>query len=95
MTLQFISIHARRRDFADWCDTPVAECFAPLEAFEVRVRELQAALKPKLKNEHPLKVVMTSDERDPAWWKAVRKRGWLFINHGPSGENTEQRYGSW
>jgi len=95
MTLQFISVHVRRRAFADWCDGRLEDCFAPLKAFAVRVHEIQAELQPKLKNEHPLKVVVTSDERDPAWWEEVRQRGWLFVNHGPDGENTERRYGSW
>jgi hypothetical protein len=93
--LQFISIHARRRDFADWCDRPLKDCFAPLEAFEARVREIQAELQPRLKNEAPLRVVITSDERDPAWWEMVQQRGWLFVDHGPNGEATERHYGSW
>jgi len=91
----FISIHARRRDFADWCDRPLEDCFAPLEAFEARVREIQAELQPRFKNKDPLRVVITSDERDPAWWEKVRQRGWLFVNHGPNGEDTERHYGSW
>lgn len=63
--------------------------------YDIRVQEIQAELRLRLKNKGPLRVVMTSDERDPIWWKKVRQRGWLFVNHGPDGEDTERRYGSW
>jgi hypothetical protein len=59
------------------------------------VREIQDELKVKLGTRNPLKVVVTSDELDSAWWEEVRQRGWLFVDHGPSGENTAIQHGLW
>lgn len=42
-----------------------------------------------------LKVIVTSDELDPAWWEKVRERGWLSIDHGPGGFDTQNRLGEW
>jgi hypothetical protein len=36
-------------------------------------------------------VIMTSDERDPAWWADVAAQGWLAVNHS----RTEELYGKW
>jgi len=92
----FISLHARRQDFAGWCDDiPAKDCFAPLEAFEVRVREIQDELNVRLATHRPLKVIVTSDERDSTWWEKVRQQGWLFVDHGPDGENTAIQHGLW
>jgi hypothetical protein len=36
-------------------------------------------------------VIMTSDERDPAWWADVAAQGWLTVDHS----NTAELYGNW
>lgn len=59
------------------------------------MREIQDELKVKLGTHNPLKVVVTSDELDSAWWEEVRQRGWLFVDHGPGGENTAIQHGLW
>jgi len=92
----FIAIHIRRRDFAGWCGgVPLNDCFAPLDAYAVRVQEIQHELQSKWGTETLLKVVVSSDEQDPLWWEEVRKRGWLFVDHGENGENTAKYYGAW
>ena len=41
----FIALHARHGDFSQYCHgAPASECFAPLSAFDRRVRELQDEL---------------------------------------------------
>ncbi|KZP08693.1 hypothetical protein FIBSPDRAFT_840084 [Athelia psychrophila] len=94
----FITVHVRRNDFNAWCNgVPQEECFASLDTYEVRVREIQAELEalPELVGQGPFKVIVTSDESDPEWWQQVRKRGWLTIDHSPTGEDTESKYGTW
>ncbi|KAF7979986.1 hypothetical protein HWV62_40068 [Athelia sp. TMB] len=94
----FITAHIRRRDFDVWCNGQSKEdCFAPLEAYAVRVREVQAELqaRPEFAGHGAFKVVVTSDEIDPEWWAQVRQRGWLFVDHTPIGEDTEAKHGVW
>ena len=38
-------------------------------------------------------VLVTSDERDPAWWEQVRALGWAAIDH--DAERTEEIFGRW
>lgn len=96
---QFIMIHARRQDFGNWCQgRPKNECFATLDDFAVRVQEIQDELRTRddlNSHDFPLKVMITGDERDQAWWDEVKKRNWLSIDHGPSGFDTAKNYGQW
>ena len=74
-------MHARRGDFEGWCgDVPREECLAPLAAYARRVREVQDELRGRrgLAVAH---VLMTSDERDPAWWAQVRALGWRYVDY--------------
>ncbi|KAG8874491.1 hypothetical protein FRB97_005877 [Tulasnella sp. 331] len=95
----FISIHVRHGDFGDHCDRvkiPKLDCFAPLSVIARRVQEVQdelAGTRPDFNGGEPLKVLMTSDEQDPAWWGDVRNRGWYFVDHGPHGEDTAAKFG--
>ena len=59
------------------------------------MREIQHELRAKLGTHKQAKVIMTSDEQDPAWWDEVRQRGWFIVNHGPDGEDTATRHGLW
>jgi hypothetical protein len=74
---------------------PLNDCFAPLEAYAVRVQEIQRELRSKWGTETSIKVVVSSDEQDPLWWEEVRKRGWLFVDHSENGENTAEHHGAW
>ena len=91
MNIQFVSIHVRHNDFQDWCGTvPLEDCFASLEIIARRVREVQL----ELYERHGIRahtVIMTSDERDPAWWEGVHALGWLGIDH----THTIELYGDW
>ncbi|KAG8996936.1 hypothetical protein FRB93_000606 [Tulasnella sp. JGI-2019a] len=95
----FISIHVRHGDFKWQCGTvPLVDCFASLSVIARRVQEVQdelASTHPGINDGLPLKVLMTSDERDEAWWNDVRALGWYFIDHGPRGEDTTAKYGKW
>lgn len=71
------------------------ECFAPLDAYAVRVQEIQSELREKLGSETLVEVVVSSDEQDPLWWEDVKSRGWLFVDHGQNGENTAVEHGAW
>ncbi|KAJ7753041.1 hypothetical protein DFH07DRAFT_824466 [Mycena maculata] len=88
---QYIAIHVRHGDFAAMCDgVPELDCFAPLIAYARRVEEVRAEIL-KMKGIAIERVVMTSDEQDPAWWDAVRALGWAYPDH----TNTVQQYGKW
>jgi len=96
----FITIHVRHGDFATNCrelSVPVEECFAPLDAYAVRASEVAAELatRPEFAKHGSFKIVVISDEQDPAWWKTVRSRGWLTIDHSPAGEDTNAKHGPW
>lgn len=90
-------IHIRRQDFSNWCQgRPKNECFAPLDDYAIRVQEIQDELRPRYNlDDFPLKVMITSDERDGGWWDDVKSRGWLPIDHGPSGFDTAKNHGQW
>ncbi|PCH33026.1 hypothetical protein WOLCODRAFT_129563 [Wolfiporia cocos MD-104 SS10] len=89
----YITIHARRGDFTEWCgDIPVEDCFAPLSAFARRVAEVQQDLRER----HGIEVshvIMTGDEKDESWWDAVHELGWSRIDH--NAERTVQLHGKW
>ncbi|KAH9947399.1 hypothetical protein B0H21DRAFT_341109 [Amylocystis lapponica] len=89
----YITVHARRGDFADWCrGVPRDQCFAPLSAFRRRVLEIQRELRVRhgIEAKH---VIMTSDEKDPAWWKPVADLGWLRVDY--EAERTAELHGNW
>ncbi|KAJ7215207.1 hypothetical protein B0H12DRAFT_1154771 [Mycena haematopus] len=86
----YITVHVRRGDFASWCQHPVDECFAPLSAFARRVDEVKAELL-QTKDLSITRVIMTSDEKDSAWWDAVKQYGWYRVDHS----TTVATYGGW
>ncbi|KAF8311624.1 hypothetical protein DL93DRAFT_2139392 [Clavulina sp. PMI_390] len=99
---KFIGVHVRHGDFGDKCEgRPKAECYAPLSVIATRIKECQDELseRPEFQNADGspiiLPVLVTSDERDPAWWQEVRKEGWGWIDHGPDGEDTVAKLGKW
>ncbi|KAG8881090.1 hypothetical protein FRB98_004547 [Tulasnella sp. 332] len=97
----FISVHVRHGDFGDtcgWANISISDCYAPLSVIARRVQEVQdelASTRPGINGGQPLKVLMTSDERDSAWWNDVQNLGWHFVDHGPRGEDTAAKFGKW
>jgi len=88
----FITVHARRGDFAHQCFDVPSQCLASLSAYERRVKEMQGAIFVK-KGIKVTEVLITSDEVDPSFWAEVRDIGWRYIDH--SAEQTLKRYGEW
>ncbi|KAF8922053.1 hypothetical protein CPB85DRAFT_1265699 [Mucidula mucida] len=81
-TPPYIGIHVRHSDFGD--------CFAPLSAIARRVQEVKDEVMEKSGRivDH---VVVTSDEKDPAWWQDVANLGWVAPDHS----QTIQLFGPW
>ncbi|KAJ3482439.1 hypothetical protein NLI96_g6980 [Meripilus lineatus] len=92
----YITVHARHGDFGDWCwqaEKP-EDCFAPLSAVELRVREVQEEIRQKKGIDIPMsRVIMTSDEKNQTWWDDVKARGWVRMDH--EALRTVERYGRW
>ncbi|KAF8528126.1 hypothetical protein BU17DRAFT_81363 [Hysterangium stoloniferum] len=89
----YIAVHIRHGDFGASCGDNPDECFRPLSDYEGHVTEIMASLKLKgitLPSHH---VLVTSDERRPAWWAQVAALGWRYTDHVR--EKTEDRYGKW
>ena len=78
---QYITIHSRRDDFRAYCgDFPVQECYPSMPVIARRVREVQEELRER-KGIDVKHVIMTSDERDPAWWAEVKAEGWYVLDY--------------
>ncbi|KAG6911162.1 hypothetical protein DXG01_003902 [Tephrocybe rancida] len=86
----FITVHARRGDFVHQC--PDDQCLAPISAYLRRVKEIQGALFVKM-GIKVTEVIITSDEKDPAFWAEVREEGWKYIDH--AAERTLELHGEW
>ncbi|KAF5388528.1 hypothetical protein D9757_004678 [Collybiopsis confluens] len=88
---QYIAIHVRHYDFAGWCgDVPLNECFASIPVIARRVKEVQDQIQEQM-GVTVNHIVMTSDERDEAWWKEVEEQGWKFPDHS----RTKEIFGDW
>ncbi|KAH9857996.1 hypothetical protein C2E23DRAFT_855905 [Lenzites betulinus] len=92
----YIAIHVRHGDFANWCwaaEQP-EDCFAPLSVIARRVREVQEELRERKGVDIPMtRVIITSDEKDPAWWDEVAALGWRTVDHDAAG--TVAAFGRW
>ncbi|KAJ7746811.1 hypothetical protein DFH07DRAFT_589770 [Mycena maculata] len=87
----YIAVHARRSDFEVWCKgVPIKDCYVELSAIARRVEDVKAELLAR-KGIRVDEVIMTSDEKDPEWWDAVRELGWRWPNH----TRTVELYGPW
>ena len=92
---QYITIHARRGDFAVYCrerDVDADECFPTIEDYVAGVTGIQDALEARL-GIRPEHVVMVSDEKSEGWWATIRLMGWYTPDHVE--EKTEEKYGIW
>ncbi|KAJ7665222.1 hypothetical protein DFH06DRAFT_1323617 [Mycena polygramma] len=89
----FIAVHARRDDFQNWCgDFTPEECFPPLDVMTRRIEEVKAEIW-RRKGIVVEYVIITSDERDKAWWNQVAEFGWKTPDHARL--NTQEQYGIW
>ncbi|KAG6866233.1 hypothetical protein C0991_007258 [Blastosporella zonata] len=88
----FITVHARRGDFVNQCFDVPSQCLAPISAYARRVKEVQGAIFVE-RGIKVTKVLMTSDEKDPAFWEEVKEQGWTYINH--AAERTLELHGEW
>ncbi|KZT02434.1 uncharacterized protein LAESUDRAFT_815288 [Laetiporus sulphureus 93-53] len=90
----YIAIHQRHGDFKNYCYEGDPDCFASIEVITRRVREVQDELRVRKGIEIPdTRVIMTSDESDPAWWEEVAAMGWVRIDH--DAWETASQYGKW
>ncbi|KAH9836945.1 uncharacterized protein C8Q71DRAFT_578541 [Rhodofomes roseus] len=92
----YIAIHQRHGDFKNWCTDPdnTEDCFAPISVIQRRVREIQDEIRLRKGIDIPdTHVILTSDEKDQAWWDEVTALGWVKIDH--DAWETEQNYGKW
>ncbi|KZO90789.1 hypothetical protein CALVIDRAFT_374962 [Calocera viscosa TUFC12733] len=87
----YISVHMRRADFGQYC-TGSLSCMPTLAQLHRRVSEVQSQLV-SLQGLHISRVLVTSDERNPAWWSEVEGLGYTAINH--TALDTEGRFGEW
>jgi hypothetical protein len=88
---QWIAIHIRHNDFADWCGTvPVLDCFSPISVIARRVEEVKQELLAR-KGLIVNHVIMTSDEKNATWWDDVVAQGWFRVDHS----KTVEIYGAW
>ncbi|KAJ7805164.1 hypothetical protein B0H14DRAFT_3771980 [Mycena olivaceomarginata] len=86
-------LYPPRDDFQNWCgEFTKEECFAPLSVIARRVDEVKAEVLQQ-KGVAVNHVIITSDERDEAWWDQVVEVGWRTPDH--AGLKTEERYGVW
>jgi hypothetical protein len=78
----------RRGDFRTWCPDEIAteDCYGSLEAYGVRVQEVQAELLQK-RGINVTRVLVTSNE-DPEspLWDDIAARGWGYIDHNVDAE---------
>ncbi|KAF9022059.1 hypothetical protein BDZ89DRAFT_956960 [Hymenopellis radicata] len=90
----FITVHIRRGDFGDYCETvySLKDCLAPLSAFQRRVHQVQFELLERT-GVKVTRVIVSSDERDPKFWENIDALGWHYIDHAK--ERTIETYGQW
>jgi hypothetical protein len=91
-TPPWITIHMRRGDFyTSFCQgRPAVECFASIPVIARRVEEVKKEILER-KGIEVKHVIMTSDERDEAWWSEVTDAGWFRLDH----LKTVEEYGHW
>ena len=90
--MKYITVHMRHGDFSNWCnDSPLEDCFPSMAVIDRRIKEVQEELSTKYPGMTVDHVVMTSDERDEAWWDLVKAQGWYRLDHS----NTAALYGRW
>ncbi|EIN12872.1 hypothetical protein PUNSTDRAFT_131104 [Punctularia strigosozonata HHB-11173 SS5] len=89
----YIALHVRHGDFLRMCgDKTKDECMTPLSTWAHTVELVQRELAEK----HGIsatRVVMTSDEKDPAWWADVTSLGWVKMDR--TIDEPVERFSAW
>ncbi|KZT51339.1 hypothetical protein CALCODRAFT_487998 [Calocera cornea HHB12733] len=88
----FISVHARRDDFADGCPGRNASCLPKYDQLKERIYEVQFELW-KYNTTQVEHVLVMSDEKDATWWAGINENGWSWIDHKK--EDTAEKHGLW
>lgn len=99
---QYITIHARRGDFAEYCANNFAgpkliHCLPSTEQFAERIDQVQQRLNPALASSSAssmtemLPVFVATNERRPEELKKFAELGWRFIDHDAMG--TAEKHG--
>ncbi|KAJ4485803.1 hypothetical protein J3R30DRAFT_1408509 [Lentinula aciculospora] len=89
-TPPYIAIHVRHSDFGYQCKVPLEECFASIPVIARRVREVQDQVMEE-KGIAVNHIIMTSDEKDEAWWQQVADQNWRTPDHS----GTKELYSHW
>ncbi|KZO95710.1 hypothetical protein CALVIDRAFT_549873 [Calocera viscosa TUFC12733] len=87
----FISAHIRRGDFKHACPEVNGGCLPSVKQLRRRVNEVKQGLAEK--GIHTDLVLITSDERDQAWWEEERALGYTWIDH--EALRTDEIHGLW
>lgn len=79
---KMITVHIRRGDFSDMCkDGRKSPCYLPLEAYQTAIEEVRAGILQK-HGFNVTRVLVSSNEKDPRFWKTLRERyNWSYLNH--------------
>ncbi|GAA5934157.1 O-fucosyltransferase family protein [Sporobolomyces koalae] len=78
LSVNLITVHIRRGDFASWCPTG-HDCVAPIERYREAVDEINRDLA------EPATVLVTTDETSSEFRASIRELGWYVINHDELG----------
>ncbi|KAF9434734.1 hypothetical protein BGZ76_007531 [Entomortierella beljakovae] len=83
---RYITIHARRGDFAKYCEGNFAgpklvHCLPSTDQISHRVDSIQARLNPSLNPSKRLPVFVATNERDQEELKRFANLGWQYLDH--------------
>ncbi|KAG0261240.1 hypothetical protein BG011_001219 [Mortierella polycephala] len=87
---RYLVIHARRGDFAAYCETnfkgpKLIHCFPSTEQFAERVDKVQMRLNPNMDPDQILPVFVATNERKPEELKRFADLGWRYLDHQEMG----------
>ncbi|KAG8858396.1 hypothetical protein FRB96_005281 [Tulasnella sp. 330] len=92
---KYIAIHLRHGDFGNGCNGVKETCFAPLSVIAEYVERVREQLLERSSSSDPPekfdRVLLTSDEKDPAFWAEVRHLGWSHFDWERSGWAIEEQ----
>ncbi|KAF9963592.1 hypothetical protein BGZ70_007317 [Mortierella alpina] len=89
-THQYLAIHARRGDFAAYCESNfkgprMVHCLPSTEQFAERIDVVQSRLNPTMDPEQVLPVFVATNERRPEELKKFADLGWRYLDHDEMG----------
>ncbi|KAG9323801.1 hypothetical protein KVV02_002247 [Mortierella alpina] len=89
-THQYLAIHARRGDFAAYCENNfkgprMVHCLPSTEQLAERIDVVQTRLNPTIDPEQVLPVFVATNERRPEELKKFADLGWRYLDHDDMG----------